>query len=99
MPIKSIHLSIHLFIHSSIRLCIESDAERLPSLPTDLRLHYSSLIANIINSFPEGPSRLRLLPREVRHSLFFMVAGWAGSFWHYQSSDLQEQEQRLLAYE
>ena len=77
-----------------LRQCLESDAERLPALPTDLRLHYASLIASVINSFPEK-CQFTLFPQDQRKTLFFLLAGWSGPFsWHHQTTDLQEQEQK-----
>ena len=76
---------------SPFRLFLESESERsVPAAPnSDLRLHYATLISSLINSFPEGSSRARLLPSDMRRDMFFMIAGWAGGFWH-QSTDEQD---------
>ena len=76
---------------SPLRLFLESESERsVPAAPnSDLRLHYATLISSLINSFPEGSSRARLLPSDMRRDMFFMIAGWAGGFWH-QSTDEQD---------
>ena len=84
----SLLLSLYL---SPLRLFLESESERsVPAAPnSDLRLHYATLISSLINSFPEGSSRARLLPSDMRRDMFFMIAGWAGGFWH-QSTDDQD---------
>ena len=85
-------LSLFLFLSFfPLRLFLESESERsVPAAPnSDLRLHYATLISSLINSFPEGSSRARLLPSDMRRDMFFMIAGWAGGFWH-QSTDEQD---------
>ncbi len=98
MPLLlSIHVE-YIFVPILSRQCLESDSDRVPAPATDLRLHYSSLIANIINSFFDDPAQLKLFTRETRYSLFYLVAGWSGPFWHHHSTDIQEHEERWLLY-
>ena len=78
------------------RQCLESESDRVPTPATDLRLHYSSLIANIINSFFDDPRQLKLFTRETRYSLFYLIAGWSGPFWHHHTTDIQEHEERYM---
>ena len=87
----SLSVSLSLPPSLSLRLFLESESERsVPAAPnSDLRLHYATLISSLINSFPEGSSRARLLPSDMRRDMFFMIAGWAGGFWH-QSTDDQD---------
>ena len=91
LSLSPLSLSLCLSLFSLLRLFLESESERsVPAAPnSDLRLHYATLISSLINSFPEGSSRARLLPSDMRRDMFFMIAGWAGGFWH-QSTDDQD---------
>ena len=78
----------------SYRQALENDAERLPALPTELHIHYASLISGIINSFSEGHRQQKLFCREVRYSLLFMLSSWSGHFWPPQPQENTDEDQQ-----
>lgn len=70
-------LSLHTLLP---RNYLESETDRVMTHLQDLRLHFASLVASLVDSLPKGLARLRLFPLELRYSLFYLFANWCGLF-------------------
>ena len=59
---------------------LESETDRIMGFLQELRLHFTILVASIINSLPRGVARLRLFSAEMRYNLFYLFSNWCGLF-------------------
>ncbi|KAL3116112.1 hypothetical protein niasHT_007412 [Heterodera trifolii] len=69
------HSLLELF--DSIRFHTENDNDRDLNVLTSLRLHFAKLISLIINGTPIE-QREKLLPPDIKRSLFFLFLSWCG---------------------